>query len=161
MNYCNITTRNHPVSISNNTCLESINNIVSREGGPNGTFQSNQIGLNLDMVEHNSRRAQLRPTMDFCFGISQNLRNQQIVLTELKLNVDKPRKITRSDIEDKVNGSIVILTRAISIHQVYYFVFRPDNHEQARRHFASLYNNNPRSPYKTTILADLFNTFFN
>lgn len=161
MTYCLDTTRSHPISITNITCLEPINQIILKEGGRNTPFSNDQIALNLDQVEVNSGRAQLRQTMDFCFGISQNGQNRQVVLTELKLRVVNPRTIGRSDVEGKVVGSISILRRDIDIYATYYFVFQQNKIQQARRHFAFLFNNNPRSPYKTILLSDLLDYHFN
>jgi hypothetical protein len=161
MNYCHITTTNHPLALNNKSCLERIHYIVLREGGNNSPFKKQHIGLNLDNIERNAKRAQLRSTMDFCFGIStDNLRNKQIVLTELKLSVVNPRNIGKNELVDKVNGSVAILTRCETIYPEHYFIFRDNLKEQARRHFQSLFTNKPRIPYQPIKLDELHAKFF-
>ena len=160
MKYCEITTKGHPLSLNHKTCLEIIDQIIIREGGNSRLFGTNSVALNLDMVERSHRPHQMQSTVDFCFGVSQNLKNRQIVLTELRLRVNNPKTIKKSDLVDKVNGSINLLSREIPIYKEFYFIFKNDQKEVARSHFRLLFYNKPNTPYIPLKLNDLHALFF-
>lgn len=161
MKYCKTTTENHPLSIRNSDCLEQIGQIVIREGGGKNTFASEQTALNLDLVERHITPAQPRATMDFTFGISCNQKNPFMVLAELKFRHKKsPKTISRRDLEDKVNGSISLLDRDITILGEYYFVFKDNIKEQARHHFRSIFSGRPGLTYIPLKLEELQSRFF-
>lgn len=160
MKYCQTTTKLHPISLSNKSCLEQIDQIITREGGNPRLFGSMHIGLNLDMVERNNRPHQMRSTVDFCFGISQNLKNKQIILTELRFRVNNPKTIKKTDIIGKIDGSIELLSRDIPIYNRYFFIFNDNQKEVARSHFRLLFNNKPNNPYTPLKLNELHELFF-
>lgn len=159
MKYCEISTREHPLSIKHNTCLEQIDQIITRENGNSRLFGTS-IALNLDLVEKNLKQHQPQATVDFCFGISNNLVNRHFVLAELKLGVKNPKTIKKSDLIEKVNGSINLLSRGIPIYIEYYFIFNNNQKEVARSHFRLLFFNKPKNPYIPLKLNDLHTLFF-
>ena len=160
MKYCETTTKEHPLSLNHKTCLEQINQIIKREGGNSSLFGTTSLALNLGMVEISLRQHQPQTTVDFCFGISNNLKNRHIDLTELKLRVNNPKTIKKSDLVDKVNGSINLLSREIPIYKGYYFIFKNDQKEVARSHFRLLFYNKPNTPYIAFKLDELYTLFF-
>jgi len=160
MHYCKITTENHPLSVNHKDCLEQINQIVEREGGRNNSFNTDLVALNLDLVERKNSPDQPRPTMDFTFGISKDLKNPNMVLTDLKLNHKTPKTIRRRDLVDKVDGSISLLNRDVTIYSEYFFVFKDNLKEQARSHFRSIFSGRTNLIFVPIKVSELRDKFF-
>jgi hypothetical protein len=161
MKYCELTTKGHPLSVRNSSCLEPITNIIRREGGRSSSFTNAQVALNLDAVERNSRPAQPRATMDCTFGIANRRRSTAMVLIDLKCNHKiSPKHITRTDLQSKVAGSISILDWYVKIFPEYYFIFSDNLKEQARSHFRLIFLGKPRINYIPLTIQELYNKFF-
>jgi len=166
MKYCQVTTKNHPISLANLTIVEDFNTLLNAEGHVTSiaAFTNGEVVLNLDAVETliaiaQGNRAKTK-SMDCSFGIANNGRSIQLmVLVELKLNHQNPNNVNRAHLEEKVAGSVSALTNIIPIYANYIFIFRTDRKEEAKSRFFRM---NPRIPneYFVMDLAELKSTFF-
>ena len=99
MKYCKTTTMNHSVSLVHSDCIENINELVQREGHDVNelVFINKEICLNIEIVESKVAALENRnrnKSMDFAIGLSNSLTNdKEILLVELKLNLQNPRNI--------------------------------------------------------------------
>lgn len=141
MKYCKTTTMNHSVSLVHSDCIENINELVQREGHDVNelVFINKEICLNIEIVESKVAALENRnrnKSMDFAIGLSNSLTNdKEILLVELKLNLQNPRNIKKEELEAKVLGSSNILSNELPNHNQYLFIFKDNFIEQARYSF--------------------------
>lgn len=146
MPYCEQTTLNHSLSKKYPAQLEPINDLFTSEGFRQRRLFDSEKAINLDKIEREQARGKHspKPTMDFAVGISNEGKNAQIVLTELKLRVDNPHNITRKEIEDKIKHSTELLSHEPQICQKKYLLFRQELLAVAKSRVARLYGNPPK-----------------
>lgn len=148
MKYCKTTTQDHGLYRSYPSCRIKMCEIVANEGGQGRLF-SNEVVLNLDAIEEllaRHDRRNKRNTMDITFGYSEQngngrINNKCMCLVDFKYRVANVLNLKKTELEDKVNGSIGIIGREIPIHKGYYFVFKKEIDAQARNRIARLFNN--------------------
>ncbi len=160
MNYCQLTTESHPLSLKHKDCLKGINEIILEEGGKNKIFE-HQTALNLDKVEIKLKHPERRATMDMSFGISVDTKNPKMVLVDFKFNHKSAKTLGKSDLENKMNGSIDLLSRDIQIFNEYFFIFSDYLKNEARSHFNRLFAGRPNCKYIPLKLTELKEMFFN
>jgi hypothetical protein len=71
-------------------------------------------------------RAEKNMSMDFALGLKavHDPINRQILLVELKFNMTSFYNLKKQDLEDKVNGSINLLTGGVPVYKQYIFIFQ-------------------------------------
>lgn len=152
MKYCEQTTLAHPVCNSCNSVLDLISELFSAEGCRSNHFNEEK-GISLDKLEISRCKgaSSRQPTMDMAVGIKrkdsppQSPRSPQMLLVELKLRVNRPANIGKSDIEKKINHSISLLTREVTINDKKILIFSDNQFQVAKSHIARLYSNSPQS----------------
>lgn len=146
MKYCEKTTIDHHLSRKYPKQLETINTIFTNEGLKQQIFNQERA-INLDKIEIELCRGKcsLQPTMDFAIGLSKEGRNCQILLVELKLNVDIPANVTRKEIDDKVKHSVEMLSHNPQICFEKCVLFRKNQIAVARSYMARLYGKSPKA----------------
>lgn len=145
MKYCETTTINHPVSNRYPAQIESINTIFSNEGFKQGIF-GEERAMNLDKIEIElcKGKCSLQPTMDFAIGLSKEGKNCQILLVELKLNVNVPSNVTKKEIDDKIRHSVEVLSHTPQIYTEKYILFRKEKIAVAKSYMSRLYGKPPK-----------------
>lgn len=137
MKYCRNTTINHDISLSHNSCLQNINTLIINEGfvGTIPLFTNTEIVINLDEAERIMAIEVGRPlnrSMDMAFGLSnENSTNERILMVELRLNYHNPNNLNRTEIEEKVNGSSLLLNDIPPIYKLYIFIFKTEQLQEA------------------------------
>jgi len=145
MKYCEATTINHPLSSKYPAQVEPINTIFTNEGFELEIFEKEKA-INLDKIEIELCRGKcsLQPTMDFAIGLSKKGKNSQMLLVELKLNVNIPSNIARKEIDNKIKHSIEVLSHVPQIHFEKYVLFRKNQIAVAKSYMARLYGKSPK-----------------
>ena len=167
MTYCLETTQSHHLHDLSPSCCGIISDIVQQEGG-NGRKFPNNLVINLDLAEKILAKKDRRPrkqTMDIAFGCSEkkqykksitHITNKCIVLVDFKLNTTSHNFGNKADFEGKVNHSICLLTRDITIYGKYFFIYPNSLKQQAISRIARLFNNRPNCPYTPLTEIELF-----
>lgn len=146
MPYCESTTRNHALSVKHSEQLEKINDLFKNEGFKGKALFGQEIAINLDKIEAKLSRKdkrEQRKTVDFAVGISDNGKNKQMLMVELKLNVSNPDGITKKDIEEKIKHSNDLLGTDPQIGKEKYILFQNCVKQQAKHYIGRVYVNRP------------------
>jgi hypothetical protein len=138
MQYCRTTTTNHSIALAHATCLQDINSLINEEGYQTTTslFTGGEIVLNLDRAENIiagiEGRLEKNKSMDLAFGIkNEDATKTQMLLVELKFKVTDLYAIKKKDLEQKVQGSTLILSSNPPICKKYIFIFKTENLAEA------------------------------
>ena len=148
MKYCKTTTQAHNLYRSYSSAHIKMCDVVTREGGHGRLFSNDEV-LDLDAIEEllaRHDRRNKRNTMDITFGYSEQngngrINNKCMWLVDFKYRVANVLNLKKTELEDKVNGSIGIIGREIPIHKGYYFVFKKGIKAQAEYRIAKLFSN--------------------
>ncbi len=165
--YCEASTKSHPLAKVYTKHLQSINEILFKEGVKTEPFK-NEVALNLDEVEKtkasNEKRSK-RKTVDLSFCVTKLLKNERAskpktVLTELKLNLKSRNNINvdAKDLDDKVNHSIALLSREIPIFRKYLLVINDTLSSQSENRLKRKLSNNPK--YKVLSVKEFHQSYF-
>ncbi len=162
MKYCELTTCNHPISNRFKKQIELLNTIFKAEGCTIKFFESEKA-INLDEVEielcRNNRGRQA--TMDLTIGISREGKNSQMLLVELKLKVENPTNISKSDLETKIRRSIEILGHEIPIHDTKIIIFDDKQISVAKSWISRMFGKSPRPIISVKTTKELKAEYFN
>jgi hypothetical protein len=144
MKYCNNTTISHNIAVNHPACLQDINHLLIAEGysGSGPVFTNNEIIINLDKAEEIIASQQARKknkSMDMAFGIS-NFDSSiiEILMVELKFNLNDFYFLKKNDLEGKVLGSMLVLQNNPSIHSLFIFIFTSNNLQEAKNRLARM-----------------------
>lgn len=136
MKYCHKTTTTH--SKIHSSCIVDINDLIIKEGyiGINPLFTNTEVVINLDAAEALESaavgRKEKNKSMDMAFGISNYASTKrQMLLVELKFNVTDLYALKKTDLEEKVAGSSLILLNEPSIYQQFIFIFKTEHLQEA------------------------------
>ncbi len=164
LKYCLKTTVGHPVAKKYQACHSTICEILKREGG-NGRGFNADVVVDLDQVEKNLAKREgrsNRATVDFYMGLSRSGKDKHIALVELKLNVSNPYGLSKTDLEEKVRGSMSIeLTgRNPAVLTPCPVVFKNGVIQQAKHILHNLSGNKPDVRFQAMTEEELRNTFW-
>jgi hypothetical protein len=162
MQYDRPTTESHPLSQDYPKCVNILGSVILAEGGSCISNLGDDIMvLNLDNVAIAQKASNIVSTMDVTFGITnESGRNAKMVLVDFKFRQKNVENIGKSDLEDKVKGSVSLMGSTPPILPQYYFVFPPKLKNQAISRIARLFSNRPNIPYKSVDIDDLLAIYF-
>lgn len=163
MKYCLNTTSTHPLANTYNQHLQSLTKIFQSEGYRGVNLFLHEKAINLDQVEKEKSCKEKRSpnaTMDFSIGLSKDDKNKKMLLVELKLNIKNPGNISKSELDNKMKNSVMLLSQDIPILQEKIILFQLALVQQARRIVARLYNNNPNLNIEIQSAEDFKGKYF-
>lgn len=139
MRYCSTTTASHDVAKTYSSCIEDINDLITKEGYvcTSPLFTNTESILNMDEVETlfsaSIGRLEKNKSMDMAFGIidPENEARKQMLMVELKFNMTEFYGLRKQDLEGKVAGTQSLLTESIPIHKQYIFIFKSQHLQEA------------------------------
>lgn len=139
--YDNQVLKQHPL-YSYSECRSTLNEISEKDYPGCNYFPENIDAIDVDNYEHKVLRPiEEEPTVDAAIGIADyngdKISSERIQIIELKIDVNNTGSIVYANYNKKVNHSTRILTGAITIDDVVYFVFNNGFVAQARRRFSS------------------------
>lgn len=140
--YCKIATNQHPLCVSDKSCIELINAVCIAEGAKKTQFAT-EVCLNLDKLEGKfaqKDKRNARKTMDISFGVSSG-NEQRTVLCEFRLNYKNVNNLKKSELDSKILNSKSIVGHSPLIYTPYIFVFNSKVKNQALRTLRRLYSN--------------------
>lgn len=144
MVYCKTTTEGHFQSVAHSDCLIGLNQMITKEGTSRLIFDSNWIVLDLDALEIKlksiDRRSYQHKTCDFAVGIKLN-NTGKMMLAECRLRYTSANNLSTADLNDKIDGSIVILGHTPLVHDSVYFIFTDRVCSMAKRKLRELKSN--------------------
>lgn len=126
--YCRETTASHPLSIKNKESLVPLNQMMHKEGAKKCSFFSyDNICIDLDSVEVLLAKEQNRDrssTTDFAIGIKTG-KLTKMLLGECRFNYGSAKHISKSELDSKVKGSMILFGYDIDIYNEIFFLFNP------------------------------------
>jgi hypothetical protein len=149
MKYCKETTLNHHLAKTYPSAVELLVKIFSNNGYKKMSFPNDEQALNLDEIEKIRCKGKFSPdnTMDLVIGISNLGKNKQMILVELKLDLN-PKNFERKELDGKINHSIELLKHDPPVCKDRVVVFKKDKIQQAKHYIKEAYGRNPKLQIK-------------
>lgn len=144
MKYCSGTTINHPIAQSHKDCINDINKLIAEEGFTCSApvFSSNEMVLNLDLAEEIIAKIQKRSknkSMDMALGLkSMDSTIKEMLMIEFKFNMTSFYNLKKSELEGKVQGSTLVLSNILPIHNLFIFIFKSNNVQEAKNRISRM-----------------------
>lgn len=146
-------TKKHPLA---EQFASNLNDMVKTDGGK-GVFPDDVIAISLDNAERAERRTAPRKTMDSALGLVARRPpgrkvNEKMLMCEFRFNYKNWRNISKSELEDKVKNSKMLLQRNYTgqIESKCFFIFDEKIYEQAKNYFARIYMSKTKKRVVTT-----------
>ncbi len=149
-------------------CLVDFDTIISTNDSNNNValpqFVNGETVVDLDAIEAHKAQQDGRnrnKSMDLMFAVEGD-NEQHLVLVELKLNyLDVRRNLRQDDLEEKVEGSVLVLQNNIAVYPTFYFIFANHLIEQAINKLSRFYPDpKVRQTRKTATIEELKTLFF-
>lgn len=160
MVYCKKTTDGHFQSVAHSDCLIELNQMITKEGPRCSIFDNSWTVLDLDALEINLKASQRRSnqykTCDFATGIKQN-NAAKMLLVECRFDYKSANNLSAGELNDKIDGSIIILGHTPQIYNSVYFIFTDRVKTLAVRKLRELRSN--RKEFLAVSLSEFKNLF--
>ncbi|GHV23532.1 hypothetical protein FACS189428_7150 [Clostridia bacterium] len=149
MKYCKETTLNHHLAKTYPSAVELLIEIFSNNGNKKMSFSDDEQALNLDKIEKMRCKGKSSPdnTMDLAMGISNLGKNKQMILVELKLDLN-PKNFERKEMDGKINHSIELLKHDPPVCKDKVVIFKKDRIQQAKHYISVAYGKKLKLPIK-------------
>lgn len=160
LSYCEKTTLAHSLSIKYHSCLYSLSDLISKEGGSGKKFDSIHLALNLDEVEalvSKAQRRDKRKTPDLAFAAREGERPKMVVV-ECKFNAIQVRNISVGDIEQKFKSARAILTNETPVYYKKYILLKDKNFQQLKSRLKRKLLNKPN--FVVMSEEEIYQSFF-